>query len=106
MTKHLKVQMRWLVMAAAAAGMCLLAGCGGGDKGVAEAKKAIRAASASQGESAVPKPDSDDYLERYQTPEQRLEARQNRLRGAVATAWATSQATTATAAVAPAPAAP
>ena len=105
MTKHLRVQMRWLVMAAA--GLGLLAGCGGGgDKGVAEAKKAIRAASAAQGESAAQKPDSDDYLERYQTPEQRLEARQNRLRGAVATAWATSQATTATAAVAPAPAAP
>lgn len=105
MAKHGKVQMQWLVVAV---GLCLLAGCGSGDKGVAEAKKAIRAASAAQGEAAAAAgPDSDDYLERYQTPEQRLEARQNRLRGAVATAWATSQVTTATAAaVAPVPVAP
>ena len=89
MAKHMKVQMQWLALAVALG--LLLAACGGGDKGVAEAKKAIRAASAAQGASVTPGPDSDDYLERYQTPEQRLEARQNRLRGAISSAWAAQQ---------------
>ena len=103
MAKQMKFLTYGLAMVAA---MCLLTACGGGDKGVAEAKKAIRAASAAQGAEPTPGPDSDDYLERYQTPEQRLEARQNRLRAAVGTAWAAQQVTSATAAATAPPAAP
>ncbi len=94
MAKHLKFLTHGLAIVTA---LFLLAACGGGDKGVAEAKKAIRAVSAAQGGEATPGPDSDDYLERYQTPEQRLEARQNRLRGAIATAWTADHGTSATA---------
>jgi|GEM_PF-4714986 hypothetical protein len=94
MAKQMKFLTHGLVIVAA---MFLLAACSGGDKGVAEAKKAIREASAAQGAKPTPGPDSDDYLERYQTPEQRLEARQNRLRAAVATSWAAEQVTSATA---------
>ena len=75
---------RWLAAAAAAA---LLAGCSGGDKPIAEAKKAIRQTVAEQASAPV-EPDSDDYLERYQSPEQRLEKRQQRIREAVLSAAA------------------
>lgn len=82
---------RWIAAAVAAA---LFGGCSGGDKPIAEAKKAIRQTVAEQA-SAPAGPDSDDYLERYQSPEQRLEKRQQRIRDTIAAAAAGTTATAA-----------
>ncbi len=74
---------RCAVVTIAVIAVALLPGCASENRPVAEAKKALKA-QAAKAPAATPAPDSDTYLERYQSPDKRLERRQQRIREALA----------------------